>query len=114
MSSKMQIDILSASCCNPSLAPLDQQYKVKIREVLAKAKIDAELELLTFTTAIYSPKAEYLRKLQPLLNKYGMDVMPALFINRELVLYGGVPSIEKLTEVIQKAINPATPTQNRI
>jgi protein-disulfide isomerase len=35
-----------------------------------------------------------------------MDAMPALFINGELVLYGGLPSIEKLSEVIGKAANP--------
>ena len=32
-----------------------------------------------------------------------MDAIPALFINGELALYGGVPSTEKLTEVVQKA-----------
>jgi len=106
MSSKMQIDILSAACCNPSVAIYDQQYEVKIKEVLAKAKIDAQLEVITFSAAVYSPKAEYLRKAQPLIDKYGMDAMPALFINSELVLYGGVPSTEKLSEVIGKAANP--------
>jgi hypothetical protein len=35
-----------------------------------------------------------------------MDAMPALFINTELALYGGVPSNEKLSEVIKKAANP--------
>ena len=39
----------------------------------------------------------------PLFNKYGQAVSPALFINRSLQLYGGVPTVEKLTEVFQKA-----------
>lgn len=34
--------------------------------------------------------------------QYGIAVAPALFINKELVLYGGVPSVEKLVEVIEK------------
>jgi len=67
---------------------------------------DAQLEVITFSAAVYSPKSEYLRKALPLIDKYGMDAMPALFINGELVLYGGVPSTEKLSEVIGKAANP--------
>ena len=86
MSSKMQIDILSAACCIPSKAILDQQYTAKIKEILAKTKIDAQIEVMTFTSALYSPKAEYLKKAQPLLDKYGVDGLPALFINHELVL----------------------------
>lgn len=105
MSSKMQIDILSAACCNPSAAIYDQQYEAKIKETLSKAKIDAQLEVITFSAALYSPKAEYLKKAQPLLDKYGVDALPALFINHELVLYGGVPSSEKLSQVIEKAAN---------
>jgi protein-disulfide isomerase len=64
------------------------------------------LEVITFSAAIYSPKSEYLRKALPLIDKYGMDVMPALFINGKLLFYGGVPSTEKLSEVIAKAANP--------
>jgi protein-disulfide isomerase len=45
-------------------------------------------------------------KIGSLFNKYGVDAMPALFINGELMLYGGVPSSEKLSEVIGKAANP--------
>ena len=105
MSNKIQIDILSAACCNPAVKIYDQQYENKIKEILAKAKIDAKLEVITFSAAVYSPKAEYLKKAIPLIDKYGLDTMPALFINRELVLYGGVPSTEKLSEVIEKAAN---------
>jgi hypothetical protein len=107
MSSKMQIDILSGACCNPKEAPIDREYEAKVKEVLAKVKINAELETITFSAAVYSPKGEYLRKALPMIDKYGMGAMPALFINRELVLYGGVPSDEKLSEVIGKAANPA-------
>jgi hypothetical protein len=48
-------------------------------------------------------KVGYVRKLWPLFNKYGMAVAPALFINGELTLYGVVPSVQKLVEVIEKA-----------
>ncbi len=106
MSSKLKIDLLSGACCNPSETPIDRQYEAKIKEVLSKTKIDAQLETITFSAALYSPKGEYLKKATPVINKYGTDAMPALFINTELVLYGGVPSSEKLTKVLQKAANP--------
>jgi protein-disulfide isomerase len=116
MSSKMQIEILSSACCNPPAAVYDRQYEAKIKEVLAKAKIDAQVEVITFSAALYSPKAKYLRKAQPLIDKYGIDALPALFINCELLLFGGVPSTEKLTEAIQKATqDPSkTPEKQRV
>jgi len=52
--------------------------------------------------AFFGLKIGYIRKLRPLFNKYGMAVAPALFINDELMVYGGVPSVEKLVEVIEK------------
>jgi protein-disulfide isomerase len=111
MSSKLKIDLLSGACCNPSETHLDKQYEAKIKEVLATTKIDAQLDTITFSAALYSPKGEYLKKAMPVINKYGTDAMPALFINTELVLYGGVPSTEKLTEVLLKAANPTKEMQ---
>ena len=60
------------------------------------------MEVVSATAAFFGLKVGYIRKMLPLFNKYGMAVAPALFINKELVLYGVVPSVEKLVEVIEK------------
>ena len=106
MTNKMQISILTFSCCNPALKPMDEQYKQRVEEVVAKLKVDAKVEVATATEVRYGKEIGDFSKLKPLFDKYGMDAMPALFINGELTLYGGVPSSEKLSEVIGKAANP--------
>ncbi len=103
MTNKMEISILTFSCCNPSLKVMDEQYVSKVKEALSKLNVDAKVEVVTATEARYGREVGDFSKLKPLFDKYGMDAMPALFINRELVLYGGVPSTEKLSEVISKA-----------
>jgi protein-disulfide isomerase len=55
------------------------------------------------TEARMSPKYAYLGEIQPLIQKYGQGVTPALFINHHLTLYGGVPTVEKLVETLGKA-----------
>lgn len=108
MSNKMNVVILSFSCCNPSLKVMDEQYVSRVKEVLSKINVKADVEVVTATEARYGREVGDLSKFEPLFKKYGMEVLPALFINRELILYGGVPSTEKLFEVIGKAVNPAT------
>ena len=106
MTNKMKISVLSFSCCNPSLKVMDEQYVSKIKEVLSKINVEAKVEVVTATEVRYGREVGDMSKIGSLFNKYGMDAMPALFINGELMLYGGVPSSEKLSEVIGKAANP--------
>jgi hypothetical protein len=106
MSNKMQISILTFSCCNPALKPMDEQYKAKVKEILSKSKVEASVEVVTATEVRYGKEIGDFSKLKPLFDKYGMDAMPALFINGELSLYGGIPSSEKIAEVIGKAAYP--------
>lgn len=105
MTNKMQISILTFSCCNPALKSMDEQYVSKVKEVLGKINVEAKVEVVTATEARYGREVGDFSKLKPIFDKYGMDAMPALFINGEMVLYGGVPSTEKLSEVIGKAAN---------
>lgn len=113
MTNKMKITVLSIACCNPSTANQDQQYISRIKEVLTKTNIEAQLEMVAASDAAFGLKTSYARKLLPLFNKYGMSVAPALFINGELVFYGGVPSVEKLTEAIQKALDPSKSSERQ-
>ncbi len=82
---------------------MDEQYVSKVKEVLSKINIEAKVEIVTATEVRYGREVGDMSKLGSLFNKYGMEAAPALFINGELMLYGGVPSTEKLSEVIQKA-----------
>ena len=102
MKNKMKITVLSLACCNPAFAVDDEKYVSRIKEILSKISVDAQVNVVSASGAFFGLKTGYIRKIWPLFNKYGMAVAPALFINGELMLYGGVPSVEKLTEVIEK------------
>jgi hypothetical protein len=107
MANNLKIAILTASCCNPGLKPMDEQYTARVKQALDKIGAQAEIEVATATEVYYGKKVGDSSKLKPLFDKYGMDALPALFVNEELALYGGLPSLEKLTEVFQKALSPS-------
>lgn len=84
---------------------MDEQYSQKVKQALEKINVQAKIEVVTATEVYYGKKVGDSSKLRPLFDKYGMDALPALFVNEELALYGGLPSIEKLTEVLLKTLN---------
>jgi hypothetical protein len=100
---KLRLTILSFACCNPKLAPYDQQYAERIKEALSRTEIEADIDLVHATEARMSPRYAFLGEIQPLIQKYGQGVTPALFINIHLSLYGGVPTVERLVETFEKA-----------
>jgi len=99
----MRITVLSLACCNPALAVYDREYLSRIGEALKRTAIEAQVDLLSASDAFFGVRSGHVRKLWPLFNKYGTAVAPALFINDELMLYGGVPSVERLVEIIDNA-----------
>jgi protein-disulfide isomerase len=103
LNGKMKITLLSLACCLPASAASDQQYIERINTALSKASIEATIEKVSGLDAAFGMGNVDLSKLVPLYDKYGTSVAPVLFINGELTLFGGVPTIEKLTEVIEKA-----------
>ena len=109
MAGKMKIIVLSIACCTPTAALYDQEYIERINTALTKAGTEATIEKVTGTDAIFGLHDVDIEKLVPLFEKYGMAVAPVLFINGELVLYGGVPSVDKLIEVIDKAKGSNSP-----
>jgi len=102
MKGKIKIDIFSISCCYPPHASYDEEYVKRLKEALNKTRVEAQINLVPATNAFFGMKVGIVRKIWPLLNKYGAAAAPALFINGELTLYGGVPTVEKLVEVIEK------------
>ena len=100
---KLRLTILSFACCNPKLAVYDKQYTDKLVEALSTMSLEADMDLVHATEARMSPRYAFLGEIVPLINKYGQSITPALFINGHLTLYGGVPTVEKLIETLEKA-----------
>jgi len=100
---KLQLAILSFACCKPNLAVHDKRYVDAIQEAAARAGVEYELDLIHASEARMSASHRYMDEIMPLFNKYHDGVGPALFINHSLQLWGGVPTVEKLTETFEKA-----------
>ena len=103
MENRLKLTIFSASCCQPQTAVYDKRYLELIKQVLAETGIEADLDLVTATEARLSVSYFFVGAIQPLYAKYGPAVAPALFVNEKLTLFGGVPTKEKLREVLEKA-----------
>ena len=91
---------------------MDEQYSSRVKQAIDKINAQAKIEVVTATEVYYGKKVGDSSKLKPLFDKYGMDALPALFVNEELALYGGLPSIEKIAEVIQKTLETKEENQS--
>ena len=103
MGNRLKLTIFSASCCQPQTAVYDKKYIELIRQVIQESSIEADVDLVTATEARMSLSYFFVGAIQPLYAKYGPAVAPALFVNEKLTLFGGVPTKEKLKEVLEKA-----------
>jgi len=100
----MRISIVSVSCCNPALRSEDQQYLAKVRDALTKAKIEAQVKIVTIGEATSALSVETVGKVRHLFERHDLAIAPAMFIDDELVLYGGVPTTEKISEAIDRYV----------
>jgi len=98
----MKISILSVSCCNPAMKSEDQAYFVKVQEALVQSDVKAQVSIVPVSEAISSLGADKVGALLPLWERYGAGIAPVMLIGGELELYGGVPTKERIIEVISK------------
>lgn len=103
MATRMKVTVFSVSCCHPQYAVYDKQYLERIRQALQETGLEADLDLVTATEAQMSIQYYFVAAIHPMFKKYGPAVAPALFINEKLTLFGGVPTVEKLKEVLTQA-----------
>ncbi|MEM0449054.1 MAG: thioredoxin family protein [Methanomassiliicoccales archaeon] len=105
MVEKLRLTLLSFACCNPKLAAHDKVYFERIKEALKRLHAEADIELVHATDAMMSRRYGFMSDIIPLFDKYGQAVTPALFVNQKLELYGGVPTLEKLEQVLAKHLH---------
>ena len=97
----MTILILTAACCFPSQAAIDQQAKNIIEQASSETGIPAQVSIVPGSTAIYSKTLSRQVK-NILMSKFSRNELgPAILIDGEIVAYG-VPKLEEMKAILEK------------
>jgi hypothetical protein len=97
----MTIMILSAACCFPSQAAIDEQAKKIVEHAVHEIGLPAEVRVVPGSTAIYSKSLPKHTK-DTLMRKFGQNELgPAIVIDGEIVAFG-VPTLEGMKAVLEK------------
>lgn len=105
MANKLRLTIFSVACCHPETAVYDRKYIDLVKKALTETGIEADMDMVTATESRLSIRYYFVGEIMPMYKKYGAAVAPALFINEHLKIYGGLPSMDKLKEVLTAAVN---------
>lgn len=103
--------ILSGACCNPMSVMLDEELKKKVQLVLQELGMTATITTISVTDAQAHTKSlsamhkVLIDKIQSIFFSQGLAGFPALIVNGDLLLYGGVPEKDRLTNVIMQFRN---------
>ncbi len=98
------IVIISATCCLPGMAPLDEQARRIAEQAISETGVIAEVKIMPATTAFLGgvPKqiiAELINRSQS-----GQLPVPAILINGKPVAYG-VPELENIKSALLAVAN---------
>lgn len=102
----MKVLVVSAACCYPGLAGLDDQVKTILEQTSSEVGVLIDVKIVTASTAMFGgviPKPI----LNTLMNKFRQnETGPAIIINGEIVSYG-IPKPEELKATLIKHANEA-------
>lgn len=98
----MKILILSAACCFPRQAAIDDQAKKLIEQVTQEMGIPADISVVPGSAAIYSKALSQSVK-STLMQRFSRNELgPAILLDGEIVSYG-LPKPEELRAILGKA-----------
>jgi hypothetical protein len=97
--------IISASCCVPGMQVFDDQARRVVQAALAETGIDARVEIMPATTAIFGGVPSKITAEIMSRANAGQMPMPAVLVNGTPVSYG-VPSLEAMKAALLALANP--------
>ncbi|MBU4361589.1 hypothetical protein KJ813_02860 [bacterium] len=93
---KLNIIIISGTCCNPAMASLDKQARSAIEKTASETGISVEIKVIPATSAFFGGIPKDVR--DKLLASGGAG-LPVILINGKAVSYG-VPKIGDLKSAL--------------
>jgi hypothetical protein len=98
---RVGVAIISVSCCQPGIAPFEQQAQRIVEQAIAESGVDADIRVLPVSTYFNSIPREVVPKL---LADYqqGKISAPPILIDGKAVFYG-VPKLEEMKTALLQA-----------
>ncbi len=101
------IVIISAACCIPGMAPLDEQARRVVEQAVAETGVAARVTIMPATTAYFGgvPKEVMARLMSA--SQSGRLGVPAVLIDGRAVSYG-VPTVAQIAAALLASTNAKT------
>ena len=105
----VNVIILSGSCCNPSLASVDDKIQTRIKELAEKSGLQTNISVVTISAAAFGGvigvSKDVDTSIRSLIADKGMSVLPVVLFNGEIAFYGGLASAALIEEKLKGANN---------
>jgi len=101
------IVILSGSCCNPSLASVDEKVKNRIEELATKKQLTIDIKVVSIASVAMGGLGlgkDIGDAVRSLISEKGMSVLPIIIFDTTIAFYGGLASVELIEEKLDAAI----------
>jgi len=105
----VNVVILSGSCCNPTLANVDEKIQVRIKELAEKREWSVNTAVVTISAAavggVVGVSKEVDQSIRHLIADKGMSVLPVVLFNGNIAFYGGLASATLIDEKLKEYTN---------
>ena len=98
------IVIISAACCMPGMAPLDEQARRVIEQAISETGVEAQVKIMQATTAFFGGVPRQIMAEIINLSQSGRLPVPAVLINGKPVSYG-MPELENFKSALIAVAN---------
>jgi len=102
----VNIIILSGSCCNPSLASVDDKIQTRINELAKNGKIQVNISVVTISAAAFGGVVGVSKDvdttIRGLIADKGMSVLPVVLFDGDIAFYGGLASATLIEEKLKE------------
>lgn len=104
---KIGVLIISAACCMPGMAPLDEQARHIVEQAISETGVKAQVKIMPATTAFFGGVPRQIMAELINLSQSGRLPVPAILINGKPVSYG-MPELENFKSALLVAANTNT------
>ncbi len=98
------IVIISAACCMPRMAPLDEQARRIVKQAISETGVIAQVKIMQATTTFFGgvPKQIMVELIN--MSQSGQLPVPAILINGKPISYG-MPELENIKSALLAVAN---------